>query len=448
MPPSNQLASFATGVELIIGIPGAGKSYFATRRIVEDILKYQRPVFTNVPLRFLVVKAYLILKGGVEYRNLIYELKEDHFRAFIARVSRYQSERNAHRERCQDEHRRFNEAEFEANFLAAHGPHITTSHQAETLSKQTGIEVEPNWIPPTAQVWIDEVHHWFPAPRPGVARTVLEPPELMTYITMLRHHVHSLVVMSQDEMQFTITIRRMAKAVWRLIAVGDLPIVGDMCRLSTLGITGVRADRYHPGAEDSFDPDLMRPLERRTYLYNFPWNRWVFRLYDSFTHSGSPRRLRKILQAEREKAGLTGAGLLERQLEAAQKRAEQRRKDRLLRNRLRRWGKRLLYLSIICVTALVAHKCAPTPEPLAPTETVLEWTPITSHGKNYVRTKTTRYNLGDITPNGVLLRIDPRNRTCWFVRDDDWVYEYQHNTPLRVFYAPDRYNHLRSGLDQ
>ena len=74
---------FSTGIELVTGIPGSGKSFHMVERLVDWVLKEQRPVYTNLPLCWRVLRKYLKIKGGEHCAGLIHELTEERFNTFI-----------------------------------------------------------------------------------------------------------------------------------------------------------------------------------------------------------------------------------------------------------------------------------------------------------------------------------------------------------------------------
>src|SRR6185503_10112402 len=185
-----------TGVELFFGEPGSGKSFMAVQRAIRVMLEERRPVYTNLPLRWRVFRTYLRKRGGDVLARLLRPLTEEHFNRFCARAeeSRLWKE-NAKREQPEWQRRRLQ----------------------EEWIKHAGLEIcdgeGANWIPAYAVVVIDEAHHWYPNPALKNVRKP-EPPALMSYLTMHRHHLHWVWVLTQADRQISATFKSLVQRVW------------------------------------------------------------------------------------------------------------------------------------------------------------------------------------------------------------------------------------------
>lgn len=289
-----------TGIEIMYGRPGSGKSLFAVKRSIKVMREQRRPVYTNLPLRMRVIRQYLRVLGGEELARLIRPLTEEHFNRFIRRYA---------------EHRRFKELQRSANpflsrlqlrdfWLAEAGPDVTSGDDA-------------NWIPAGSLVIIDEAHHWYP----NVAlKTVIkkEPPELMAYLTMHRHLQHWIWVITQADRQISTTFKALAHRVWRIHPRDDDRLAWGI-RFRHLGIKALGYRAYTPEQEEKDEP-------HENYT-DFPWwptNRVYFRLYDSYTHAGSRRELMEGLRAVRVEAGLDERGRLSHEDESMGVKKKQR----------------------------------------------------------------------------------------------------------------------------
>jgi len=284
-------------LEVLEGRPGSGKSFYCCKRIMAAIIEERRPVFTNCPLRFRVFKRYLFLRGGADGQklaNLLSHLTQEHFNAFLKRAKLRAEFLDRAREEARALGRRRSDAALLEPFFAAAGPDVVSGKGA-------------NWIPPFSLIVIDEAHHWFPATA-QVAR--IESPDLLSYLTMHRHHLHSLIFATQNRMQLSITIRRLASSFWHIRNRRDDKVAWGL-RLGHFGVSAFGYARYTPEQEDARDAEGSAPAEQRTVLPWLPSERWVFRLYDSFTHLGGFRAMERRLASVRDEAGVNGVVLHE-----------------------------------------------------------------------------------------------------------------------------------------
>lgn len=190
-------------VEIYHGLMGAGKSYMAVREVVRIITEERRPVFTNLPIRWPVMRQFLRNRGGKPLANMIFPMTEKHFRAFVRRQGERLTYRDEMRAECQQEGRQFRESAFKRRWLEHAGPDIMRGPDAQ-------------WVAPLSVLVIDEVHHWFPSTQQQQNKEFLQ-----GYLTMLRHHLQRLVVISQNPMQADISFRRLASTYMEIKQQGE-----------------------------------------------------------------------------------------------------------------------------------------------------------------------------------------------------------------------------------
>lgn len=439
------ITSLDYGLELIEGLMGSGKSYFATRRVVQTIQTTRRPVYTNLPLKFPVVRAYLRSRGGPELAGLIRRLDETHWRAFLARQHKFakfrerlSKKRPADLEpaafaelvratgKPADQLRRaakFYTSDIAAWFEAVEGPHVVDGPDA-------------NWIPPASVICIDEVQHWHPmtAQKGDTNRD-----DLLAYLTMCRHHVHWVWIITQDATRISIEFRRLAHYVWRVWNRAEDRLAWGV-RWKHLG---VKAMGYRKVASDDMvagNKDSQRPSESFTILPWLPRNKVIFRLYSSHTNLGNAVHLERELRRARVMAGLSASGVSRTEVgEMLAKRQEERRKPRLMR-RVVRAGRNACVVVLCCGVAwAVGRASAPETEVLASEQQASEPGPIvwprwSSAGRRPI-VGARRVEVGDaIDPRAVVEFIHPNGRAM-VLRVDDvdwWLWDYPQPEPVRV----------------
>lgn len=277
-------------VEVIYGLPGAGKSYLAVRKIVDVALSERRPVYTNLPIKWPVMRAYLRLRGGRAYANLIRPLSEDHLRAFIKRQTERMVFRDELRLRLRSEGKPWRESVADALWLEEAGPDVVEGEGA-------------NWIPALSYIVIDEVHHWFPQQEQAANGKFLQ-----GYLTMLRHHLHQVVVISQNPMQVDLAFRRLCLYYTEVKQMGDEKFL-FFIRWKHVGVKAIGFEKLHKdAAEDVRVRATIPPVESGIISPRGRANRVFFRLYDSFTHIGGRARLLRTLKEQRLASGLTEDG--------------------------------------------------------------------------------------------------------------------------------------------
>lgn len=264
---SSPLLSY--GIYIHAGRPGSGKSYSMVRQMCDIILQERRPVFTNLPLNFRTVRAYLRLKGGARAGQLIYPLKRDRWFRFLELVTQYQRARddaNDFRRECE----------------------------------RPPMPDDPAWIPPGSCIMLDEVHHWHPMLRQGGDRDM----PLQTLLTMHRHFFFRIHVASQDDSQINIIFRKNAA-----FTIYHRDIADDTIGLGlTFKSFGVRGLGWTMWTGDAVSAGRDRPelcVDHGKYFPALRCQRWPFRLYQSFSHVATAAETAAIVKAFREDNGDT-----------------------------------------------------------------------------------------------------------------------------------------------
>jgi hypothetical protein len=281
-----------TGIELITGRPGSGKSWYCTRRLIRTMIETRRPVYTNSPLKWRAVRTYLRRHGGQELAGLIHPLTEAHFNRFIERFAAM--------------------TEFLEKLKGTTaGKAMSERQRRETWIEQAGPndcrigpdddpeQFEPNWIPSSAIIVIDEAHHWYLNPNIKTVVKKKEPPSLLTYLTMHRHMMHWIWFTTQAERQLSPTVHTLTNRVWEVHPRDDDQVVGPI----RFGHLGIKALGYRCWSREQ--RELGAPPQLNfSVLPGAPWNRWVYRMYDSWTHAGSARVQQREMAAAREADGV------------------------------------------------------------------------------------------------------------------------------------------------
>lgn len=262
------MLNIPTGISLITGVPGSGKSFWCVERVLDCVRKARRPVYTNLPLKWRVIKLWLKKKEGDDVAGLIRPITETSFQRFLDRF--------VARQRFLDEHAHLGRRAGRNAFYNNFGPDIIEGRDL-------------NWIPAGAFIVIDEAHHWYPNPALSNVRK-REPEALMSYLTMHRHLMHRVFFVTQADRQVSSTIKSLLQdqiSVERIDA--DVPMIG--LRFSELGFVAFHIREWDGIA----DPEQEPPLRESWIFPALPWNRYIFRVYSSFTHMGSLRELKKEL---------------------------------------------------------------------------------------------------------------------------------------------------------
>lgn len=273
-------------VSMVEGLPGSGKSLMLTEKAL-NYIKLRRPVYTNLPLKFRVMRSWLYRRGGPAFANLIQPLTRAHFLAFCERQDLYAKFKAECRLSGIHQHR-----EHVRLFKLKHGPNILHGPGA-------------NWIPPYAVLIIDECHHWFSAKDQMVRGDGRgESPYLLAYLTMHRHHGHDLWFATQDKMQVSVTVRRLSAEFWLVRDIAKVPVWQGL-HFGMLGMKMLEYKRFNAFDYDKDTLDKCTPIQSFWVWPGLPSRKWIFRLYESFTHAGSLRELRAQLEMARDDAGVS-----------------------------------------------------------------------------------------------------------------------------------------------
>jgi len=429
------------GVELIHGIMGSGKSFFCVRRALHTVEEQRRPLYTNLPMKWPLVRAYLRNRGGEQLANLFRRLDETHWRAFLKRQHEWATFRERLSKKtpanldpqqldqlaqaCGDSPERlvkqhkFFPRQLTCWFLKLHGEHVTDGPDA-------------NWIPPGAIICIDECQHWHP-----MTKQANDPnrPDLLAYITMCRHHVHWLWIITQDPANIAIEFRRHRHYEWRVWNRAEDRLAWGI-RWKHLGLRAMGYERATPDQLDAMQSrpgsDNARPTETFTIL---PWlkrNGVFFRLYSSHTHIGSKRQLAREMRQFRRAAGLTEQGEVTRTIKTEDKEPT----VRIIRRTLRA-AAILIAVGGISYFIGTARKGVPVehiaeqPVQLPP----IEWPSWKARGTlPYIGAA--RISVGDvIVPDRVVLDYIADDGRSLVVRVDDvdwWLWQWGQERPERV----------------
>lgn len=320
-----QIHEYESRLEIFEGKMGAGKSYFAVRRMFEVLTQQARPIYTNLPIKWRVLRKYMRDRHGDEIANLVHELTERHWRAFLRRQHQF-AEFKVEVERlrpCDMKPDQLQElhAACEKHY-AQHPPSLhKLAGQEKLFVKQIiawfdykhGAPIydgpDANHIPPSAVIIIDEVQKWHPMLNQSRDK---DREYLLSYITMSRHHAHWIWVLTQDAMNISIEFRRLAHHIWTIWNRYEDEILGPL-RFKHLGMRAMGYARFSPDEyakqQQFLGTDKKKlSIEMFTIITTLPWSKLIYRFYSSETHLGSRRQLQKTLEEGRKLAGVTSYG--------------------------------------------------------------------------------------------------------------------------------------------
>ncbi len=275
MPPKIKLPSH--GIQIWEGMPGAGKSFSAVDYLLKKGIKERRPVYTNLPIRYRVLKKYLQgVSGDDSLAGYIIPLSFDHFYEFVVRNHDFAAFVENHKVLG------WGMTKIDRVFQEEYGPHVYKGENA-------------NWLYPTSLLVIDEFHRWC-----DQRYQKDEHDGFLTYATMHRHHMHQTILLTQDQMQVPLTWRRNKATVIRCRNLTKIPFMGGM----SLPFQVFKCSEYSATISDTSDVQNAKPIKTWVIFPGLENGGLVFRLYDSFSHIGSVRRLLSIRdQVRREVEG-------------------------------------------------------------------------------------------------------------------------------------------------
>lgn len=427
------------GLEIIEGLMGSGKSYFAVRRVCKVIEEQRRPVYTNLPLRWRVVRQYLRNRGGEELAQLIHRLDEKHWRRFLERQHTYA--------RFLERMRTFKPGELSKEHLeqiynATGEPPFKIFAQQKIYTRQfeawfNHMQGEPQYegphadhIPPTALIVIDEVQHWH-----GMNTQMTDPnrDDLQAYLTMCRHHLHWIWVITQDSTRIAKLFRLLYKYNWRVWDRGEDRLAWGI-RLKHLGFKGMGYQRYTPDQLEGTNPENRAASEQFTILPGLKRNRVFFRLYDSFTNVADKRTLQRAQRRARVLAGLDESGRTDN--ERKQQEEEVPKKPGIIK-RITKTIRNAVLLVMLCSVAYAAGTIAPKETEQNETPIVEEapivWPSWNAAGTNpYFNGRP--YMVGDEITTGARLAYYAPDRRSLVVAASGawWVWIYGEDQPRRV----------------
>lgn len=421
----------STGVEICEGRPGAGKSFFGVGELLRAVLEERRPVYTNLPLRWRVFRAYVRLRGGEELSRLVFSIDRPHFDRFLQRTALRAEFNETWKVRRGAADREADKVHRAGDSVAALALRRATVAQfsAEAFEREfekvAGVPIYSgpgaNAIHATAFIVLDELHRWY-----SQEEQKSEGPLLRGYLTMHRHQLHRILVITQDRMQISIAFRRQAQFYWTVRDRGEDLLFG-LVRFKHLGIRALGYAKFTPEQEDALKSEERVPSQQFTCFHWAPWENWKFRLYESFTHSGSKRGLIKNLSRARLEAGLGSDGRLEAEEAAVERRAAQRREARLPWVFLRCWSRRGLLCVVISLVFMIGRAIGRPRAPVssdakasaaAKVQAPVVWGKLDSISKDYVRVSGERVAVGGRIANGAVLQaVDVRARRSAWLRD-------------------------------
>ena len=279
-----------TGISILSGEPGSGKSYKAVLMMIEDI-KSRRPVYTNVPINIKAIRAYIRLTTDFsddEIRNLPKYIKvvtKDHFDRFALRLRNYSQEYERLLNARDKDHNLSDLLDADHNNI--HAQSVINVDNEFGQPKLTGGGAD--WIPHGASLYLDELHLWYKASDKN------ESPTILAYTSMHRHMLHKCVVLSQHPMQVSLAFRRMAEEYtfcrdWSKIPVlYFIKIPMKVFKYNTYSSMHVKG-----GEPDNFAKPTWS--EASVPMFSGYAN---YRLYNSYSHAGDIKKINKKIEETR-----------------------------------------------------------------------------------------------------------------------------------------------------
>lgn len=285
-----------TGIVIVSGVPGSGKTYYAVQEMVRLCLRYKRPTYTNVPIRISRFRAFLYLRSGDrKIANLIRPLTKDHFLRFMKRLSAVDAAAEAFREEMGGDREVTGKV---AEFLDREARQKAMAHVVELQGSAKVTGQGADWIPAGSALVLDELHKWFPNERIGGKGG--EPQAVLNYTSMHRHMLHRVYVLSQRAMNVSLSWRAMAVEYcqvsnWaRKLTLGPIRFPWPIMSYLFWDSVDCPNGEPQPGARPNW-----RELQFPALL-----GRHVFRLYQSFSHAGTVEEL--MNEAQRTQRAMMG----------------------------------------------------------------------------------------------------------------------------------------------
>ncbi|WP_236254547.1 zonular occludens toxin domain-containing protein [Mucisphaera calidilacus] len=261
------------GIDIWQGAPGSGKSYGAVDLMVRAVLRQRRPVYTNLPLKMRVLRQYLLIKSGDEkLTRYVHSIDRNHFYRFMKRNESFAE----YKEKLQAQG--IGHGEIERRFQMEQGEHVYEGPDAQ-------------WFYPGSVFILDEFHRWA-----DQRLQKDEDPAFLTYATMHRHHIHWIILLTQDRMQVSIPWRRNMATLIHCSDKRRLPFLFGL----KLPLAAFAYEEY-PGEMVKDGQKLAQVQPINTDVLIPALNKGtIFRCYDSYTHMGGRRRLENKLNQVRE----------------------------------------------------------------------------------------------------------------------------------------------------
>ena len=263
--------SIKTGIEIWDGLPGSGKSYSSVQELINTIIKERRPVYTNLPLKPRVLRKLLVVRSlNPSTANYIQHLTRDHFDNFVKRNQIYTEFSESAKGQG------YSQGYIDRVFDEMHGPGKVKGENAD-------------WIPIGSVLILDEFHRWA-----DQRMQRAEDPAYLLYATMHRHHMHRIIIATQDKMQVSITWRRNAETWVHHSDKRKLPFLFGI----TLPIPAFARETW---PKEYMEESRVGQKPTKTEVF-IPWltGGLTWRLYDSFTHMGGARRLGRAIEKTRQ----------------------------------------------------------------------------------------------------------------------------------------------------
>ena len=424
MNASRKLSLFDLDCYGVVGKKRSGKSLLMVMWIVKWIVKDRRPVYTNLPLRFRVLRRYLTVKYDGRFCALVQPLSRDHLMRFIDRQHREAEYLEVCRVRAGREHNPPWD-EVEGEFVELHGPRVNTGDGA-------------NWIPAGAIILVDEAHEWFPGHRD---RTSADTTGVVRYMAKLGHHSHTFVWASQDEIRVSKALRETSDWI--------IEVINGAQRLGWLGPIARDFSMYRRYSFNAWDkkdqPGAEKPGKKKVLLRTLPCVSVYFRFYESFTHAGSASRLLERVGESRTAAGLSPDGLTEREA----KRIADRPVPKPIRGRqevryMRKWARRgwrdskyaaVLYMGAALGAQVVGSQSGTVEvaDDESDNAVFAPADPMRGVGSDFVRVGSRRVSLGDDYGGFVLSYVSAADRLAVFVGSDAvWMWKHGDGPPRNV----------------